>query len=165
MKKRPPSKKAYSRTASWQLGQKVGLVTAIASLIERFAGNENGVGILLQCRFVSTLRSLYQRLDVSPKSALPIFFQAPRGSESDFRLRPEFRLRFERRSIPAWTRMPRHVRYERARQRELSRQLTLRGSFVDLAARSSASVQLMKKYVRWHLRSHGEIGVPRTSVL
>jgi hypothetical protein len=70
--------------AGW--AKAVGLVTTKARLIEGLAGSKNRVGILLQCRFVSTLRSLYQRLDASPKSALPIFFQAPRGQNqiSDF---------------------------------------------------------------------------------
>ena len=66
----------------------VRLVTAIAGLIERFASNENGIGVLLECRFVRTFRRFHQGLDVSLKSAV-------RGTGWPFSLeRPGVRIKF-----------------------------------------------------------------------
>jgi hypothetical protein len=60
----------------------VRLVTAIAGLIERFAGHEHSVRIFLERRFASALRGFHQRLDMPlkircPRDRLTIFFQAP----------------------------------------------------------------------------------------
>ena len=53
-------------------------------LIKRLAGDEDGLGILLECCLVCALRRFHERLDVSPKvrgmrDRPAIFFEAARA--------------------------------------------------------------------------------------